>query len=1090
MRYLTAVGSAAVLGVGLLSSSAFAQAPPASGTPVPPQQRLYPTNLPQKLVHPGSAIVAFKTPVQAKGARFTPAPSGSASSSDVSALNQTLASLGTTKVVKLFTNVPAAQLNAARAQAERATGQYMTDFTQVYQVSYDPVVNSGTAANDIAQSTLVSAAMPDWIYHAPKDRAKLTKAQRTSALKALAKAKVAQSPSSLSATALPANAAYANDAQSYLDGASDNVTGAAAMLATRFGQQPGQGETVTNISLGTIDDSSTVVENGQRYIVMAGYPKIPVWLSSANCSDNGHGTQTCDVTLDPDATNTTDGQGDLLEVNLDFSVMAPPPLGDPRLANPAPPGNGQLLGEAYGADYRLINPLVNNTENFVGAWLGATFLQTPKPDVITASIGNGFSIGGFSDYFFENEAIIHDAVTEIVQGADVFVSISAGDGQTETSVAMNPNGLTGPTDVTTDPNLLTDIDDPNAWANPMFSYGLTVEPQYVIDSGSTDAGADTLNDVFNDSPFNTAIKPKVSHAQHTTETRWTGQQNFHTGNGSRVNLSAPGDAILFLGQVEDANGIPVNPIASYPRLIGGSSASAPQIAGAAAVVRQTARLLGIQLTAPQVRQLLIDSGRPNLTPAFDLSNANIGPNLDLTAAVQQLFDQARANSQAPQLVRMTVAQRKAALTPTDLRSAFYTDTTQNPRQNTATIDLSQGLVAPSSRTNETIGASGDNVNAPITFAVDAAFVPRNALKLKWTLQLGGKKAVKVPKADYDPGTPSLRLLPSEIFAALGQPTTSRSDRTVIVTATSGKASIAESVTFKGQPDGSYSHATPPSFTPVFTTGDKITFSYDLTGLRTGHGGFADGGELIVSDIDRAVPQAFPDNDLDAHGTKYPLHGVSGTITLTSNDFPHGVGTYGVALRGTIRGQEIPDSTSFWQPIRYAPAAYQLPVTPKIQAEASALNGTAPLFYEIADTEPGGSTRFAVSYDVRPVKGATGAIVEFSRPTFDFAKALFITGDFTPANSFVNNFTNPNGDRLDGGDDFGQAGETTHVDVSGTHGVATLDGSRIGLSIPAASCDATYQVRVLATNRNGAIVGVAGSGSILSYANLAKAVCES
>ncbi len=59
-----------------------------------------------------------------------------------------------------------------------------------------------------------------------------------------------------------------------------------------------------------------------------------------------------------------------------------------------------------------------------------------------------------------------------------------------------------------------------------------------------------------------------------------------------MNISAPGDDILILGQVEDANGIPINPAASTPRLIGGSSASAPEIAGAAAVVRQAARLLG------------------------------------------------------------------------------------------------------------------------------------------------------------------------------------------------------------------------------------------------------------------------------------------------------------------------------------------------------------------------------------------------------------------------------------------------------------------------------------------------------------------
>jgi hypothetical protein len=1041
-------------------------------------QRSYPARLPAGVAHPGSAIVAFRTPVEAVGGRFAASPAGAAGASDLNAINTTLAALGATGVHHLFTNVPADQLTAARAQAEAATGRFVTDFTQVYQVTYDPKVNSGEAANELARSQLVSAAMPDWVYRSPKDPAKLSRAAAKRALAAVAKARTADQPKPPEAAALPANAAYRSDAQSYHDAASNDVTGAATMLGKRFGQQPGQGEVVTNISLGNVNDKSTQLIDGQRYIVQAGYPRIPVWLSSATCTPSGDG-QSCSVALDPSG-STGDDQGDFLEVNLDFSVMAPPPLGDPRIANPAPAGNGQLLGEAYGASYRLINPKVNNTTNFVGAFLGAGFLQAPQAKTITASIGNGFGIGGFSDYFFEDEAIIHDVVSTLVAGRDTFVSISAGDGQTETSVAMNPNGITGPTEVTNDPAVPVDIDDPDLWANPAYSYGLTVEPQFVLDSGASDAAANTLNDVYNNSPFNSRIDPSVSHAQHTTETRWTGQQNFHTGFGSRANVSAPGDDILILGQVEDANGQPVNPVASVPRLIGGSSASAPEIAGAAAVVRQAARLLGQPLSATQIRALLAASGRKNVTPAFDLDAGHIGPALDLTKAVQALFDRAHANG-TPSFTRMTVAQRKAVLTPTDLRSSFYSDTVQNPIAGTATIDLSQGLVAPSSRTNETVGATGDNLFAPITFGVDAAFVSK--LSLNWTLQLG-RRTVDVPRSLYDGGVPAVRLLPAEIFGLLGAPVTAPSDRVVTVTASSGKTSIATDVTFKGQPAATYTHAIPPSFDPAFGAGDQVRFTYDLRGLRG-----ADGGILIVSDIDRAVPIAYPDNDLDAHGRKYPLHGLTGTVTLSASDFPHGVGTYGIALRGTRHGAEIADSTSFWQPLRFAPARRQIPATPKVQAAASLLNGTAPLFYEAADTEAaGGSTQFAVTYDVRDVAGARGALIEFSAPTYDFAKALFISGAFGPSNSFVNNFTNPNGDRLDAGDDFGQPGEAAHVAVHGASGVAQLDGAAVGLTIPAAKCDSTYQVRVLATDASGRVLGVASNGSILSYGDFGRDVC--
>jgi hypothetical protein len=1074
---VAAMASAAVMVVSLSAGSS----PVAAFTP--PPNRHYPGNLPTTIAHPGSVIVAFKTPVASAGDRVS--GNGTASASDVDAINATLAGLNATSVRHLFTSIPADKLAAARAKAEAATNAYVTDFSQVYQVTFAADVNPGEAANQLGKSALVSSAMPDWIYKVPSnDHATLSATQIQQAVAAVQQARDKQQPTGTpDAAALPGSDAYRTDAQSYHDAASDNVTGAAAMIAKKFGQQPAQGEVVTNVSLGTVDDTSTVLEDGQRYIEQAGYPKIPVWLSSLDCDPV---TNNCNIVLDPTATNTQDGQGDFLEVDLDFSTMAPPPVGDPRIVNPAPPGNNQLLGEAYGADFRLINPLVNGTGGFLAAFLGSVFVQSPPADVVTASIGDGFGIGGFSDYFFEQESIIHDAVSLLVDGADAFVSISAGDGQTETSVAMNPNGLTGPTDVTTDPAQLTDINDPALWANPAYSYGLTVEPEFVIDSGANDAGANTLNDVFNNSPWNPNIPSSVSHDQHTIETRWTGQQNFHTGFGTRVNVSAPGDDVLMLAQVEDANGIPVDPVSSFPRLIGGSSASSPEIAGAAAVVRQAARLLHMDLTARQVRDLLVATGRPNVTPAFDLDNANIGPALDLTAAVQSLFDKARVKED-PSFARMTVAQRKTVLTYTDFRSSFWSDTPQDPVAGTATIDLSQGLVAPSSRINETLGASGDNINVPITFGVDSLFSPAKHADYRWTLTLGNR-TVNVPQSLANRNNPFVRLLPAEIFSLLRQPVTSTNDRVVTVTARNGKATISTAVTFKGQADSTYSHAVPPTFNPVFTDGDNVVVNYDFRGLRDGQGGKVDGGELVVSDIDRTVPQAFPAPDGDVHGFTRVLNGLVGSITLSAADFPQGVGAYGLALRGTKHGVEVPDTTSLFLPLRFAPAAYELPATPKVKAAASLFGPTDPLFYDAADIEPGGSTQFDVTYDVSGVTGATNAIIEFSRPTIDFADALFITGNFTPDNAFVNNFTNPNGDRLDGGNTFGQAGETTNVPVMGTSGTATLDGSVIGLSIPDTNCDSTYQVRVLAADAEGNIVGVASNGSIFSYADFSRDAC--
>src|ERR1700742_2589979 len=74
-------------------------------------QRAYPA-LPAGVAHRGSAIVAFNTPVQAADGKFV---SSQANAADLNALNATLASIGATRVDHLFTNLPADELQAARA---------------------------------------------------------------------------------------------------------------------------------------------------------------------------------------------------------------------------------------------------------------------------------------------------------------------------------------------------------------------------------------------------------------------------------------------------------------------------------------------------------------------------------------------------------------------------------------------------------------------------------------------------------------------------------------------------------------------------------------------------------------------------------------------------------------------------------------------------------------------------------------------------------------------------------------------------------------------------------------------------------------
>ncbi len=189
-----------------------------------------------------------------------------------------------------------------------------------------------------------------------------------------------------------------------------------------------------------------------------------------------------------------------------------------------------------------------------------------------------------------------------------------------------------------------------------------------------------------------------------------------------------------------------------------------------------------------------------------------------------------------------------------------------------------------------MGATGDNVNYPITFAADAAYVPAGAAAYSWSLQLGGR-TVAVPGASYNPRYPFLRLLPSEIFGLLGAPVTAltncvgRGDRH-----RPGRRLVDRESDLQGPGRREYSHAVPPTFNPVYQPGggnQLETFTYDLRGLADGNVGLADGGVLLVSDIDRAVPQAFPDDDLNAHGFEVKLSGLTGVVSISSSRLPHG-----------------------------------------------------------------------------------------------------------------------------------------------------------------------------------------------------------
>ena len=149
---------------------------------------------------------------------------------------------------------------------------------------------------------------------------------------------------------------------------------------------PGKGETITNVSLGTLTDASaasdpndpcnfyataygptTEIINGQRYIDWPSMPLIPTYTADSS------------GVLDPTG-ETCGDDPTLTEVGLDFSMMAPLPHDVQR---PGHEGSGltDLLGIAPGADYRLVLPSTpgGQVSDVDAAFLGAA-MQNPRPE--------------------------------------------------------------------------------------------------------------------------------------------------------------------------------------------------------------------------------------------------------------------------------------------------------------------------------------------------------------------------------------------------------------------------------------------------------------------------------------------------------------------------------------------------------------------------------------------------------------------------------------------------------------------------------------------------------------------------------------
>ena len=968
----------------------------------------------------------------------------------------------------------------------------LIDLTQVYQVRFDPSINDGEAANRLQASGLVATAMPDYRLRTPpheqaptstRPLAARAAVRRAAAARAFARRRAAAPTGS--AALLPPNYSYATDGQSYHDAASNNVTGAIVALAKKYHQMPGQGTVITNISLGTIDDSSTVTEDGQRFLEQPGFPKIPAYLSHLVCDAVGNLRRSAST-----ATATTPrrpgrpGRG-----LLDFSVMAPPPRGDVRVPNPQPPGQlGEILGAAYGADYRLINPLVNSTPDFLAAWHRRRLPAESRPSVITASIGNGLPPGEFPDDQFEAETIIRDIVTTLVQGQDIFVTISAGDGQTDTGTAgpaerlfravhLSPPG-------TTPPDL--DSSDP---ADPDYTYLWTNEERLIPDSGSNSAGGTTLNDIFNHSPNNTLSAARARHNQTTTETRWTGQQNFHSGRGARVNVGGACRRHPVPGAGGGRRRRPGRPGRRSSR--SWSAVRPPPVPRSPPRQRSSARsrgLTGHPLTAVQTRDLLVATGHDEpVTPTFDLTNHNIGRMLDLTAAVNARPVQGPRARHA-RLVRMTVAQRKAMPCNTGYGRSFYTDTPQDPVARTATIDLSQGLAAGSSFNIETIGADGrqperaDHVRR------------RRGVPAGLGALLRGRCPMAVTPSGCRPGSStqravSLRLLPSEIFGLLHRPLTG-GPTVVRVTARPAGRAITERVTFV-RPAYARSPTPPRRFHVAGHAGAARS--------RSGMTFAGSGSRVRRTDRERHRPGGAARLHRPRH--RRPRHQVPAARTGRLGERPavgiaQAQASYGLALRGRpADGIELngldgaTDTTGAWIPLRVMPGHAR-------HADVAEGAGRASGFGTLRRSGgmPSMSSRLAPTSSPSPSTCGTcrvpGGRSSSSRRRPPTSSARCSSATWRRSRARAGSRTrSATGSTPATGSAIRVRSATRRCRARRT-GTALFTTGGAGLTTPAdpASCDHTYQVRVFATDGRGRIIGSSSYTSLLSVADLSSASC--
>ncbi|MEV6025249.1 hypothetical protein [Streptomyces sp. NPDC052036] len=805
---------------------------------------------------------------------------------------------------------------------------------------------------------------------------------------------------------VPGNAALGTSLQSFLNAGGVNATGAYSVLKQKFHQLPGTGETITNVSVGDLTDASTpnlgstgpttVVQNGRRYLDIPTMPLIP--------------TYTADATGALDPMGSAQGEDPALgEVLLDFSVMAPLPH-DLQRPGMQGSGNSDLLGIAPGANYRLVVPQQPTFSQIAVALLAAA-RQQPRPDVITASLGYGTDAAGLPGRYLEDDPVQQAVIASIVQQYGITVVVSSNDGtRLYTNAAVGPDGGSTATDVTREAADTTRIDDDQ----------LSTTPSKVLDSGAIAAGGTTTDDTLSVPPQNGG----AASANGTwATTRLNGSGIFSSGFGTRVDVSAPSDGIpAFEHQGQTAQSV-------TEVLNGGTSASAPEIAAAAAVVLQTSRLTGQHPSPADVRTLLERTGRAVPTPPQIDQPLHVGPQLDVTAAVQAVLAKAhgsQAGPGTPRIVRLSVAHRQT----TGGLGASYLEATDPGR-----IDLA----GPGTGS----AATGEGLVGPVTIGADVTGLPDRH---------GVSYALRIGHHEFTSDVPAIRLTPAQMLTAAGLPVVATTDRQVSLTFEVHRghevlASTTHELTF-GPTDGGYAEALAPVVRSVVKAGHSVRVSYDLTGVRR-----VSSPQLVVSGVGHWNPGLAP---IFSASYTAPLTGLRGTVTVPARAFSAGGGIYGIGvLQNPTGGAKGGPAYGEFASIRVDGGdPSQRPAAPTLAAKEA--SGAFGHLLEIDRAAP----RFSVRYDVSRVKGATGTLLEFSAPGPNMY------------NSY-NLVSNQNGTARDrnGVDSPAMLDRS----LKGTRGTVELDAR--ALKLP--SSDA-YDLRVFAVDGHGKPVGQASPTSLLAY----------